>query len=49
VVVTNSDGSSETLAGGFIYKAATLELSKSDVSAGDTIVRCHQARSACSV
>lgn len=37
VVVTNPDGSSVTLAGGFTYRAATLELSKDDVGPGETL------------
>ena len=38
VIVTNPDGSSVTFAAGFTYKAATLELSKADVSAGESLV-----------
>jgi hypothetical protein len=38
VTVTNPDGSSVTLAAGFTYKAATLELSKADVRAGESVV-----------
>lgn len=38
VIVTNPDGSSATLAAGFTYKAATLELSKADVGAGESLV-----------
>ena len=37
VVVTNPDGSSVTLTGGFTYKAATLELSKSVAAPGETL------------
>lgn len=40
-MVTNPDGSSVTLAAGFTYKVATLELSKADVGAGEPlVVRC---------
>jgi hypothetical protein len=38
VTVTKPDGSSVTLAGGFTYKAATLELSKTAVGAGESLV-----------
>ena len=38
VTVSNPDGSSVTLAAGFTYKAATLELSKADVGAGESLV-----------
>ena len=38
VTVTKPDGSSVTLAGGFTYKVATLELSKADVGAGESLV-----------
>jgi hypothetical protein len=38
VTVTKPDGSSVTLAAGFTYKAATLELSKADVGAGESLV-----------
>ena len=38
VMVTNPDGSSVALAAGFTYKAATLELSKADVGAGESLV-----------
>ena len=38
VVVTNPDGSSATLVGGFTYRTATLELSKSEAGAGETLV-----------
>ena len=38
VTATNPDGSSVTLAGGFTYKAATLDLSKVDVGAGDSVI-----------
>jgi hypothetical protein len=38
VVVTNPDGSSVTLAAGFTYKAATVEVSKADVRAGESLV-----------
>jgi hypothetical protein len=38
VTVTNPDGSSVTLAAAFTYKAATLELSKTDVRAGESLV-----------
>ena len=38
VMVTKPDGSSVTLAAGFTYKAATLELSKADVGAGESLV-----------
>jgi len=37
-MVTNPDGSSATLAAGFTYKAATLELSKADVGTGESLV-----------
>ena len=37
VVVTNPDGISVTLVAGFTYKAATLELSKSDVGPGERL------------
>ena len=37
VVVTNPNGSSVTLPGGFTFKAASLLLSKSDVVAGETV------------
>jgi len=45
VMVTKPDGSSVTLAAGFTYKAATLELSKADVGAGEIAGR-HVERSA---
>jgi hypothetical protein len=38
VKMTNPDGSSVTLAAGFTYKAATLELSKTDVGVGESVV-----------
>jgi hypothetical protein len=38
VVVTNPDGTSVTIAGGFTYKVATLELSSSEVNPGETVV-----------
>jgi hypothetical protein len=38
VMVTDPDGSSVTLAAGFTYKAATLELSKAGVAAGESLV-----------
>lgn len=38
VSVTNPDGSSVTLAAGFTYKAATLELSKADVAGGESLM-----------
>ena len=38
VVMTNPDGTSATLAGGFTYKTATLELSKSVADPGETLV-----------
>jgi hypothetical protein len=37
VMATNPDGSSVTLAAGFTYKAAILELSKADVGAGESV------------
>ena len=38
VVVTNPDGTSATLPGGFTYKAATLAVSKSVANPGETLV-----------
>jgi len=38
VVVTNPDGRSVTLAGGFTYRGATLAVDKSDVRPGETVV-----------
>jgi len=38
VTVTKPDGSSVTLDAGFTYKAATLELNKADVGAGESLV-----------